>query len=356
MRKFQCYPCGRFKTGYDQELSLFATDLGRFWMLLGLVILFGVIPFVSSPYGLTFVTLVGIFAIGAVGLNLLMGFAGQVSLAHGAFMGVGAYTAAILASRADLPLVMAIPAGGVMAAVAGVLLGLCCARLTPIFVCMATLAGQFLLEFVLAHWEYVTLGPAGITIPDAGLAGLDPGNGKVFFYMTFLIFVALIWIAMNLLRTGVGRALTAIRDNERAAGEMGVPVFFYKLLAFGISAFFAGFAGALYAGLVRSITPDLFSFWMSVQYVAMLIIGGLGSLLGSVLGAFFIVGLNEVLAYLAAAWPLTDPSAGNTMNIAPIQELLYGLMIVLFLLFQPKGLAQVWSRVLSRFKAWPFAD
>jgi branched-chain amino acid transport system permease protein len=297
----------------------------------------------------------GIYAIAAVGLNLLIGFTGQISLGHGAFFGVGAYAGAILATKGGFPFFLAVPIAGVVSAAVGMVFGLPSARLKHLYLCIATLAGQFIIEYVLVQWDGLTGGAEGIVVPSATLLGIDLGSDRAFFYVIFLSFVLMTWIAVNLIRTRIGRAFIAIRDNDRAAEGMGIPIFPYKLLSFAISSFYAGFAGALFAYYTMSITPEPFNLWLSIEYIAMIIIGGLGSIPGSVFGAVFIVSLNEILSHITEYLMNVGVSTGVAITIAPLREFVYGLAIVLFIIFEPKGLAEVWRIVRSNFRLWPFS-
>lgn len=355
MHKLQFHPCGNFKESYHEEITIFETDFGRLWMLIGLLLLFGVIPFISSAYMLYIINMIGIYAIAAIGLNLLIGYTGQISLGHGAFFGVGAYTAAILATRAGFPFWAALPAAGFMTAAVGMVFGLPSVRLKHLYLCIATLAGQFIIEYVIVQWETLTGGASGIVVANTTLFGLDLGNDRTFFYVIFVCLVFLTWVAVNLVRTRFGRAFIAIRDNDRAAEGMGVPIFQYKLLSFAISSFFAGIGGALYAYYMMCITPEPFNLWLSIEFIAMIIIGGLGSIPGSVFGAVFIVGLNEVLSLITQYLMNIGASAGAAITIAPLREFVFGLAIILFIIFEPKGLAEVWRIVRSNFRLWPFS-
>lgn len=355
MRRLRFHPCGNFKESYLDELSIFETDFGRLWLIIGFALLFGMVPFISSPYILYILNTIGIYAIAAIGLNILIGYTGQISLGHGAFFGVGAYTAAILATKAGFPFWAAVPAGGIVTAAVGIVFGLPSARLKHLYLLIATLAGQFIIEYVLIEWEALTEGAEGIIISNTTLFGLDLGSDRTFFYVIFVCFVAITWMAVNLVRTRYGRAFIAIRDNDRAAEGMGIPIFPYKLLAFAISSFYAGFAGALYAYYTMSITPEPFNLWLSIEFIAMIIIGGLGSIPGSVFGAVFIVTLNEILSHATEYLMNIGASTGVAITIAPLREFVYGLAIILFIIFEPKGLAEVWRIIRSSFRLWPFS-
>jgi branched-chain amino acid transport system permease protein len=355
MGNLRFHPCGNFKESYDQELTIFETDFGRAWLLVGLALLFGVIPFISSAYILYILNTIGIYAIAAIGLNLLIGFTGQISLGHGAFFGVGAYTGAILATKVGFPFWASVPAAGVMTALVGMIFGIPSVRLKHLYLTIATLAGQFILEYVFVNWESMTGGPEGIVVSRASLFGINLRNDLAFYYVIFVCLVVMAWIAVNLIRTRYGRAFIAIRDNDRAAEGMGIPIFRYKLLSFAISSFYAGFAGALFAYYMVSITPEPFNLSLSIEFIAMIIIGGLGKIHGSVFGTVFIVVLNEILSNVTQYLMNLGVSTGAAITIAPLREFVFGLTIVLFIIFEPKGLAEVWRVVRSSFRLWPFS-
>ncbi len=355
MRRLRFHPCGNFKESYAQEITVFETDFGRFWLLVGLVLLFGVLPFVSSPYFLYVCNMIGIAAISALGLNILIGYTGLISLGHGAFFGVGAYAAAILATRLGLPFWVCVPAAGFVTALTGMVFGIPSGRLKGLYLTIATLAGQFIIEYILVHWESLTQGTMGIVLPEATLFGLVIDGDRPFFYVIFICLVLVTWMTKNIMRTRYGRAFIAIRDNDRAAEGMGIPIFPYKLLSFGISSFYAGFAGAIWAFYMISITSETFTLSLSVEYIAMVIIGGLGSIPGAIFGAVFITGLNEILRWFTDLFMNMGMATGFGLNMASLRELAFGLAIVLFILFEPKGLAEIWRIVRSNFRLWPFS-
>jgi len=355
MKKLNFHPCGSYKENYFQELAIFQTDFGRFWAVVGLILLFAALPWLSGPYTLYILNMTGIAAIAAIGLNILIGMTGQISLGHGAFIGVGAYAGAVLAVDFSFPFYLSIPAAGLITAMAGMVFGIPSGRLKGLYLTIATLAGQFIIEYVLVHWEGVTRGTMGITLPSPEVLGFQLSGDRSFFYIIFLSLAVLTWAAVNLTRTRHGRAFVAIRDNDRAAEGMGIPVFRYKLLSFGISSFYAGVAGAIWAYYMISVTTEPFNLTLSVEYIAMVIIGGLGSISGSIFGATFITLLNEGLRYMTDWLMNSGGIPGFEINFAPIRELVFGLAIVLFILFEPKGLAEMWRIVKSNFKLWPFS-
>lgn len=355
MRQWRFRPCGNYKQTYEQELTVFESDFGRMWTGIGLVLLFLVVPYITPPYWLYILNTIGTATIATIGLNLLIGYTGQISLGHGAFVGVGAYAAAILATRVGLPFWLAVPMAGLIAAIVGMIFGIPSVRLKHLYLIMATLAGQFIIEYVLVHWESLTGGPEGMILPDASLFGLHIISDRSFFWVIFVCVAVMTWMAVNLARTRYGRAFVAIRDNDRAAEGMGISLFRYKLLAFGISSFYAGFAGALWAFYTISITPEPFTLFLSIEYIAMIIIGGLGSIAGSVFGALFIILLNEVLSQATEFLMNLGGLGGMAITIAPLREFVFGLAIVLFIIFEPRGLAEVWRVVRASFRLWPFA-
>lgn len=355
MRKLKLHPCGKFNERYEEELAIFSTDFGRVWMWIGIVILFVVIPFVSSPYLLYIINHIGIAAIAAIGLNLLIGYTGQISLGHGAFFGVGAYAAAILATRVGFPFWLSVISAGVITSLVGVIFGIPSVRLKHLYLTIATLAGQFILQYLFVSWESLTKGPEGIMLPRASFLGIDVKGDRTFYYVIFFCFVILTWIAVNLIRTRYGRAFIAIRDNDRAAEGMGIPIFKYKLLSFAISSFYAGFAGGLAAYYIGSITPEPYSLMLSIEFIAMIIIGGLGSIPGAVFGAIFITVLNEILSHVTQLFMNIEGLTKIALTIAPLREFVFGLAIVLFIIFEPRGLAEVWRIIKSSFKLWPFS-
>ena len=355
MRKLKLHPCGKFNERYEEELTIFGTDFGRLWLSIGLVLLFAVVPLVSSHYVLYVVNHIGIAAIAAIGLNILIGFTGQISLGHGAFFGVGAYAAAILATAVGFPFWLSVISAGFITALVGMVFGMPSLRLKHLYLTIATLAGQFILQYLFVQWESLTKGPEGIMLPRATLFGLDVKGDRAFYYVIFTCFVIMTWVAVNLIRTRYGRAFIAIRDNDRAAEGMGIPIFRYKLLSFAISSFYAGFAGGLAAYYIGSITPEPYTLFLSIEFIAMIIIGGLGSIPGAVFGAIFITLLNEILSHATGFFMNIDALTKIALTIAPLREFVFGLAIVLFIIFEPRGLAEVWRIIKSSFKLWPFS-
>jgi branched-chain amino acid transport system permease protein len=355
MRKFSFHSCGNFREDYAEELKIFETYFGRICLGLFLILLFAVAPFVVSTYMLYILNMIGIAAIAAIGLNILIGYTGQISLGHGAFFGVGAYAAAILATRLGLGFYLAIPAAGIITALVGMIFGIPSGRLKGLYLTIATLAGQFIIEYVLIHWDSLTKGTMGITLPAPKIIQWEITGDKAFFFLIFISLVLTTWFAVNIMRSKYGRAFIAIRDNDRAAEGMGIPIFRYKLLSFAISSFYAGFAGALWAYYMISITTEPFNLGLSVEFIAMVIIGGLGNIPGAIFGATFITLLNELLRFFTGLLMNISYVTSLGLNMAPLREFTFGLAIVLFILLEPRGLAELWRIARSSFRLWPFS-
>ena len=343
------YSCGGFKTRYQEELNRFQTPFGRRFMVTSIICLFGLMPFISNDYILHLLNIICIYAIVGVGLNILTGYTGQLSLGHGAFFGIGAYTGALLAAKAGLPFFIVIPIAGIAASMIGSIFALPAVRLKPIYLPTATLAGQFIVEYILLHWDSLTGGSKGLAIPAPTLAGLNLGGNLSLFYITAICLLLLAWLTNNLLRSKIGRAFLAIRQNERAASAMGIEIFPLKLLAFSVSSFFAGVGGALFAYNTGTITPTLFNLTLSMEFFAVIIIGGIGSISGSMVGALVIVSLNEILTFF------TGYFMGEGMPLMSLHEFLLGLVIVMFMIFKPEGLARIWRDIKRGFRRWPFS-
>lgn len=355
MRKFSFHSCGNYHENYAQELTIFETDYGRVCLGIFLIILFGAVPFIVSPYMLYVLNTIGIAAIAAIGLNILIGYTGQISLGHGAFFGVGAYAAAILATQLGVGFYFAIPAAGIITALVGMIFGIPSGRLKGLYLTIATLAGQFIIEYVLIHWDALTKGTMGITLPAAKIWQWEIAGNRAFFFLIFVCLILLTWFAVNIMRSKYGRAFIAIRDNDRAAEGMGIPIFKYKLLSFAISSFYAGFAGGLWAYYMVSITTEPFNLGLSVEYIAMVIIGGMGNIPGAIFGATFITLLNELLRYVTGILMNIGVVTSSGLNMAPIREFVFGLAIVLFILLEPRGIAELWRIIRSSFRLWPFS-
>ena len=345
-------PSGVFHTQYRQDLVLFQTRFLKFWMFILLVCLVA-FPNIANPYYVSVANLAGIAVVGAIGLNILTGFAGQISLGQGAFIGVGAYTSAILVSNYHVPFWISLPAAGLLTGIVGLVFGIPSLRLKGLYLAIATLAAQVILNFLMIHWSSLTHGTSGLIVESPVFRGFVFDDDRSFFYIILVCAIMASTCARNLQRCCVGRAFMAVRDNDLSAALLGIHLFKYKLLAFFTSSFYAGVAGSLWAHYVTIITPEHFTITESINYLAMVIIGGIGSVLGAILGAIFMTLLPEVLQEIADLLTSVIPSAGN--HLAAFKQISFGLVIVLFLIFEPDGLNHRWQRVKAYFKLWPFS-
>jgi len=346
--------CGEARFSYNEDESIFERRRSK-WLLCGFIaflFFFPSLPGVDN-YILNLSNLAGIAIIGAIGLNILTGFTGQISLGHGAFLGVGAYTSAILSQKLHFPFLLALPCAGGMTALLGLFFGIPSLRLKGLYLAIATLAAQFIIEFGIVHWDSLTNGPRGILVPAASIGPLVFDTDRRYYYLVLVVVILTTAFALNLFRTRVGRAFMAIRDRDISAEVIGVNLYRYKLYSFFVSSFVVGIAGSLWAHYIEIITNEHFGITVSISYLAMIIIGGLGSVLGSILGAIFIVLLPETLRLVAGELSASFPSI--IAALASVREITFGAIIVLFLTFEPEGLAAIWRRVYNYWHLWPFS-
>jgi branched-chain amino acid transport system permease protein len=341
-----------FRESYREDMGIFQTIWVKFWLILFTAGLLSV-PFWADPYIVYMANISGIAIIAAMGLNILTGLTGQISLGHAAFVAIGAYTSAILATKVSMPFWITIPSGGIVAAFFGILLGIPCLRLKGLYLAMATMSFGVVIEYTVTHWEGLTLGVRGISVPAPAIFGYTLGDPSKLFYVT-IFFVALLTMgAKNLARTRVGRAFVAIRDRDVAAAVIGVNLTKYKVMAFAISAFYGGVAGGLYSYSTGYLHPENFTLLLSIEYIAMIIVGGLGSILGSILGAVFLTVMPDAIKgmaeFMGERMAFLQGRYDAEWNIAA-----FGLLIMVFLIVEPTGLNGIWSRIKTSFKNWPF--
>ncbi len=335
-----------FKTDYAQDIKLAKHGGHTFWYS-ALILALVAAPWVVAEYWLAQLTFVMIYAIAGLGLMLLAGFTGLFSLGHAAFLGVGAYTQAVL-TNAGVPFPIALVGAAALSAAVGFIVGLPALRVKGIYLGMATLSFGFIVEEVLARWESVTGGNAGKHIKAPDLFGWTLDTGNEFYFLCLGVTIIATLAILNLLRAPTGRAFVAIRDSEISAQSMGIQLSYYKTLSFAISAALAGVAGALYAHKLQFISPEQFNILQSIDLLLMIVIGGLGSVHGAFLGAIFLITMPQVIAlskdYLPAA-----------IGQAPgLQGLVYGVVLVAFVLFEPMGLYGRWLKVRTYLQLFPF--
>jgi branched-chain amino acid transport system permease protein len=341
-----------FRESYYEDIKLFQTVWIRVWIFLFLILL-ATLPLWGNPYVIYLINLSCIAVVAALGLNLLIGYTGQISLAHAAFIAIGAYTTAILSSKVGLPFWACLFASGGVAAAIGFGLGIPCLRLKGLYLAMATMSFGVVLENVLITWDKLTGGVRGINVAKISLFGYPLDSDSKIYYFLLVITVLVILGIKNLVRTRVGRAFIAIRDRDIAAEVMGVNITAYKVMAFTISSFVAGIAGGMYGYTMGYIHPEHFTLLLSIQYLAMIIVGGLGTILGSIFGAVFIILVPELIKGIARFSELLIPALkgkyNEEWNIAA-----FGLLIMIFLIFEAGGLHGIWGRIKTSFKNWPY--
>jgi len=350
-------PCGIFNTDYSEDLKLIRTPLQKISFTLGLMFLL-MFPFILSARYVIWTIWICIAIVGAIGLNILTGFTGQISLGQVALMAVGAYGAGVSAVYLGMEFLPSLLIGGLLATAVGIVFGLPSLRIKGFYLAITTLVAHYLVFFIL-HLPSVApvVGiPHGLRLPPVRFATFEvPSEHKIifFYYIMLIIAILAVYLGNNIVRSKVGRGFIAIRDNDNAAEVLGINVFRYKLLSFAISSFYAGTAGALYVYFFGVILPGQFDFGIAITYIAMILIGGLGRIWGSIVGATFMQLLSEGLrtvttSYLAPMFPSISGLVA-ALNLA-----LYGGIAILIILVEPNGLVALLKRVKEYLKLWPF--
>ena len=360
----------QFYRSYAQELALFNTR-PKLVSVGAIIVLAFLTPFFVKDSMLQTLALGFAFAIGALGLNIVTGMAGQVSLGHAFFLGVGAYTAAAISGDPDgrtigfgiTNILVWLPAAGLVAALAGVLVAPLATRLRGLYLAIITLGLVFIGEHIFREWSDLT-GGAGVGRESATpeLFGYEFNRSSDFLtkdqnlYLLMLVMLLVFALgARNLARSRVGRSLAAVRDRDMAAEMMAINLPVTKTIAFGISSFYAGCCGALLYTITGFFEPSTFSLLLSVQFIAMVLIGGAGTVSGTIMGAMFISLLPSLTRELPAYVTFISSQATQTPNVFQLESILYGLLIVAFLLFEPRGLFGIWVRIRNYWKGWPFS-
>ncbi|MGQ3003558.1 MAG: branched-chain amino acid ABC transporter permease [Hydrogenophaga sp.] len=331
------------KNGTSPVRNKTATIVWRILIAAALLLL----PWLGNDYVVFLACLCGVHIVATLGLNITTGYAGLLSLSHAGFLAVGAYTTVILSNNTGLPFLVLLLVAGFVASVVGCLFGLPSFRVKGVYLAVATLAAQFTIIFALRHGGEFTGGDGGLVMKIPTIAGFALDSNRTFYFVVLAVVLLALWITRNLFRTRIGRAFVAIRERDFTAEVFGIPLATYKALAFMIGAFFAGVAGALLAGFMRVVTPDQFSLTESVFYLAAVVVGGVGSIAGSVVGAVFMTLMPEALmAILERAQSLLGFKAVTV--IGPMKEIVFGAMIVGFLVLEPHGLIEAIRRMFAR--------
>ena len=335
-----------FKTDYGQDVNL-AKHGGHVFWYSGLLVAMVFAPWVVPEYWLAQLTLILIYSIVGLGLMLLAGFTGLFSIGHAAFLGVGAYTEAVL-TNAGWPFPLALAAAGALSAAVGVVVGLPALRVKGIYLGIATLSFGFIVEEVFARWESVTGGNAGKHVASPAMFGWTLDSGEEFYFLCLVLAIASTLVILNLLRSPTGRAFVAIRDSEISAQSMGIHLARYKTLSFAISATLAGIGGALYAHNLKFISPEQFNILQSIDLLLMVVIGGLGSVHGAFLGSIFLITMPQLIALAKDYLPAAIGQAPG------LQGVVYGVVLIGFVLFEPMGLYGRWFKVRTYLQTFPF--
>jgi len=341
---------GYFKTRYDLSLGFWETPLRRFAVVLGIAFA-AALPFVLPTFWLGIANLAAIAAIGALALNLLIGQTGQLSLGHAGFLATGAFTAGIVATHWSAPFWIALPAALAAGLLLGALVGVPALRLRGIYLSISTLAAHFVILSLATEYQSHIGKGSGITMPRVQLGGWTLAGERQWYWILLAFVAATTLLCLNLHRSHVGRAWAAIRERELAASAFGIAVARYKIMAFAISTALTALAGALAAYYTGFVSAESFGFMVTVEYLAMILIGGLGSVLGALLGALFVTLLPFVVE--RGVDLLALPATFKT-HLFAVQIGLFALLMLAFLMFEPHGLARIWRRIRSWFELWPF--
>lgn len=359
-----------FKTDYDQDIRIFKHS-GYWWSYSVLLLLLAAAPFLVSNYLQSQIVFVFIYATVGVALLILVGFTGQASLGHAAFLAIGAYTAGFCQQN-GIPFFIYFPLAGVLTGLVGALVGFPALRLQGIYLIIATISFGAIVEEILARWESVTHGNEGMRVRTLDLFGMPvPRDSTGFYFLCLGLLIVVILATLNLLRSPTGRAFVAIRDSETAAKSMGIDVAAYKVRSFAISAAITGLAGCLYAHKMSFISPEMFTLLLSIEFIIVIIIGGVFSIHGAILGAIFIVMIDPFLTVLKDDVPgmigslvhtfgadaptasRVQDKAANIASAPGLKGAIYGLIIVGFVLFEPTGLYGRWLKIKLYFQTFP---
>jgi len=346
------------KRDYYEDVQFFRSGVTFFWFII-LIAFLALFPFLFKNYYVYVANYMAINVIVAIGLSLLVGYTGQISLGHSGFFAIGAYGTLALMSKVGLPFVIALPAAALATALFGFLIGLPALRLEGPYLSIATLGFGLTITRVIGRIEFFG-GRQGLHAPELTIGPWHLNTDRDFYYLLITITVILTVAARNLIKTKVGRAFVALRDADIAAETMGVNLMYYKTLAFAVSAFYTGIAGGLYAFVLRFIEPELFGLFMSILFLAMVVVGGLGSIFGAIAGACLLsymdLELRNILGipYVGLWLEALSKSYFSITGVSNIQFILYGLIMVLIMIFEPLGLYGFWIRTKIYWRTWPF--
>ena len=352
---------GTFDVRYTQSFAIFRTRFHKVVFALFLLLLLA-LPHVVGVEIVSMINQIAITSIATVGLMILVGYAGQISLGQSAFMAVGAYTSALLVTRLGFPFLIALPCAGLSAGLAGLVFGVPSLRLKGFYLAMATLAASFIIPWLIIWVRPDITGGVhpGLAVPAPEIFGYPINTEVSMYYLAVSVTGIMVYFAINLTRSRIGRALVAIRDNDLAAEVLGINVFKYKLIAFFICSVYAGVAGALWGHWQRVLNPEHFTLMDSVWYLGMIVVGGLGSIVGAIFGTIYIRVLEHLVTNVAPALESMIPSGlagGYGIYIfVGLGAMAFGLSMVFFLIFEPRGINHLWRICLATWRLHPFSD
>jgi len=348
-------PCGTIDDTYQKDMAIIRTSHQQTLMICGLVALFSM-PLWVSGVALNTINLIAITIISLHGVNILTGLTGQITMGQSGFMGVGAYSMVLMVKYWGLNFWIATPLAMLLCGLVGIIIGLPSLRVKGFYLALATLAAQFIIPwFIVNVRPDLTGGTDTLPVDPPSIGEFKFITQQRIFYLCMSMAVFSTYFTRNLQRSRFGRVFVAIRDNDLAAEEMGISVFRYKLLALFLCSVYAGLAGALYAIWARGICVDHFDMHESIWYLGMLIVGGMGSVPGAIFGAILIRSLNIFVTFIGPGIRgLLPPTAGAAVEIG-IGPIVFGVVVLAFLIFEPRGLAQLWERLKAFYRLWPFS-
>ena len=349
-------PAGDFRSSYAVDTTIFPTTTSRNFAILGIALIC-LATMVFSDYWLSILIQIGIYGIAALGLNILVGFTGQISIGHAAFFLLGAFTSAYLSSKMSIPVFFAIPLSGIVTAIVGLLFGLPAARLKGLYLVIATLAAQYILIDFFSRAEWFSGGSVPAMAEPFSIFGYVLRGDRQYFYVVLAYVVVSYLLVTNLMRSRDGRALVAVRDHYLSAEIMGINLTKYRTLSFGLAAFFAGIAGALYAHYQLVVSNEGFGIERSILFLAMVIIGGAGSIMGTLMGTAFVILVPEAMEWISMELKggVIDKALALNNNLTFLREIAIGVVIIAFLVFEPDGLAHRWRQIKAYWILYPFS-
>jgi branched-chain amino acid transport system permease protein len=349
-------PAGTFNMSYQQDMAIIRTRF-QWGAFIGFLIFLLTLPLYAGDYWLSIINNIGIVIVAVLGLNILIGYCGQISIGHAAFAAIGAYTAGMLTHNLEWSAWATLPCAILTASLIGLIFGLPALRVKGFYLAMTTLAAQVMIIWFLSHGKQFgipTGGADGLPVTRPALGNIVINTDGEFFYLIMVFVLIAVFFAKNLTRTRVGRAFVAIRDNDLAAEVMGVNQAYYKLLAFSIACAFAGLAGWLNTYYIARTFTDSYTLDHSIWWVGMLIVGGLGSTMGAIYGTVFIRLLREGALLLAPIMGSWFPAVSNQI-FSSLSLIITGLVIALFIVFEPRGINHLWQRFKSYYRLLPFS-